>query len=89
MLARYDLEHELGTGARGAVCCGPDSTTGRKVAITLVTDSSPGEACGDEEALALRAHPSIDHPDIVHGDVKPSSTVYDLVTDRVTASSAA
>jgi hypothetical protein len=89
MLARYDLEHELGTGARGAVCCGRHSTTGRKVAIKLVTDSSPREACGEEEALALRAHPWIDHPDIVHGDVKPSSTVYDPVTDRMTASSAA
>jgi hypothetical protein len=88
MLARYDLEHELGTRARGAVCCRRHRTTGRKVAVRLVTDSSPREACGDEEALALRAHPSIDHRDIAHG-VKPSTTVYDPVTDRMTQSSAA
>jgi serine/threonine protein kinase len=73
MLARYDLEHELGTGARGAVYCGRDKTTGRTVAIKLVADDSPPDTCGVEAALApdLRAR-TLDHPDIaqVHGSAR-------------------
>jgi serine/threonine protein kinase len=39
MLARYDLEHELGTGASGAVFRGREKSTGRVVAVKLVPDS--------------------------------------------------
>jgi serine/threonine protein kinase len=56
MLARYDLEHELGTGARGTVYCGRDKTTGGRVAIKLVTDDTPPDECGEAGALAARSH---------------------------------
>jgi hypothetical protein len=86
MLARYDLEHELGSRARGAVYCGRDKSAGRKVAIELVTDDTPPDACGEAGALALRAHPPLDHPHIaaVYGSTKTG-----LLRDCVTASSAA
>src|SRR5690348_8283472 len=35
MLDRYDIEHELGTGARGAVYHGREKYTGERVAIKL------------------------------------------------------
>jgi hypothetical protein len=70
MLARYDLEH--GSWARGTVCRGLDKSTGRKVAIKLVTDPAPPDACGEEGALAVRARPPLDPPDIdaVYGSSK-------------------
>ncbi|MDB5904217.1 MAG: hypothetical protein JWM26_3095 [Betaproteobacteria bacterium] len=83
MLARYDLEHELGSRARRTVYCGRDKSTGRKVAIELVTDDTPPDACGEAGALA---HSPLDHPDVaaVYG-----STKIGLLRDCVTASSAA
>ena len=47
MLDRYHLEHELGTGARGAVYRGRDKETGRVVAIKLIADAVPHRHVGE------------------------------------------
>jgi serine/threonine-protein kinase len=66
MLDRYYLEHELGTGARGAVYRGRDRETGRVVAIKLIPGTAACRAAGSSvasrdsaDAVALLSHPHI------------------------------
>jgi eukaryotic-like serine/threonine-protein kinase len=52
MLDRYQLGHEVGTGARGAVYRARDRETGRVVAIKLVADTAAGKrAVGDARSI--------------------------------------
>ena len=54
MLDRYQLGHEIGTGARGAVYRARDRETGRVVAIKLVADTAAaGRAVGDACSIGL------------------------------------
>ena len=68
MLDRYQLGHEVGTGARGAVYRARDRETGRVVAIKLVADTAAGgRAVGDARSIGLSSgslQPSPVHPNI-------------------------
>ena len=60
MLDRYHLEHELGTGARGAVYRGRERATGRVVAVKLIAHRQDGAgSCHGAFAARDLAHPDI------------------------------
>ena len=67
MLDRYHIEHELKTGARGAVFRGCDKETGQVVAIKLFADSDPGSRPAKRFLATRDARPSrthLSHPHI-------------------------
>src|SRR5215210_4360015 len=64
MLDRYHIEHELGTGACGAVFRGRDRKTGRLVAIKLIPDAGAVRSRTGGSREARGAVASVVHPHI-------------------------
>lgn len=61
MLDRYHLEHELGTGARGAVYRGRDTFSGRPVAIKLSVDDCELETTHAQSPKSTEAPQLLKH----------------------------
>ena len=64
MLDRYDFEHELATGARGAVYRGREISTGCAVSIKVFPDVSERDCGADPTAASKLPHSRLNHPAI-------------------------